>query len=506
MNSKRLDPLKELSLEVHQLQAILALLHWDQETYMPEGANSIRSEQIALLSSLIHEKKTSRKWKETLSKLVHLSTGKVKIKGLSRPEQVALREWHKDFLRMNKLPASFVKEWAQVTSESAQVWASAKKQNNFKMFAPFLEKIVRLSIQKAEMFGFEEHPYDALVEVYEPCMSVKKLSTLFQSVKEELIPLMKKIQKQEPISSSFLKRSVSTEKQDKLGRALLKTLPIDPLYSRLDLSSHPFSTSLHPHDSRITSRILEKNFMSHLFSILHEVGHSLYEMNLPVKTWGSPLSEAASLSVHESQSRFWETLIGRSAPFWKFFYPTVKKELFSRERQVSLASFYRGIHEVKPSLIRVESDEVSYCLHVMVRFEIEKELISKEISVHDLPEVWRAKMKEIVGIAPKDDQQGCLQDIHWSLGDFGYFPTYALGNFLAAQLFEAFTKAHPDWEKKVSTGNFHFVSDWLKKHIHVWGRTYTLEQLAKKATKRPFSADAYCKYLKKKYQKIYRFR
>ena len=269
-------------------------------------------------------------------------------------------------------------------------------------------------------------------------------------------------------------------------------------YTRLDLSSHPFSLALHPHDSRITTRFVPNAFMSNLFSILHEAGHSFYEMGLPLEQWGTPLGQYVSLSIHESQSRWWETLIGRSFPFWQFFYPHLQKEL-SFLKKVPLERFYRAIHHVEPSFIRVESDEVTYCLHVILRFEIEKQLISGKLQVSDLPEAWNAKMKELFGIIPPTNTLGCLQDIHWSIGAFGYFPTYALGNLFAAHFFTAFGKEHSDWEKRLAKGDLSFIRNWLKENIHQHGRMYDAEALAKHVTGKPLSAAAYCTYLKKKY-------
>lgn len=500
---KTLVDLKELSVEIHQYNAILVLLHWDQETYMPAGGIAPRSHQIAQLSTLIHEKKTSRSFKNCLEKLVSLSTGKVKVKGLSKAHLAMLREIHKDFLKANKLPSSFVKTFSQVTSEASQIWATAKKDNNFKVFAPFLSKIVDLCREKAAILGFEDHPYDALLESYEPCMTTRKVGTLFTGLQKELTRLLAKIGESRAIDDRFLHKKVDQEKQLELAHLLLSYLPMDRSYTRLDLSSHPFSLALHPHDSRITTRILPHAFMSNLFSVLHEAGHSLYEMGLPLETWGTPLSEATSLSIHESQSRWWETLIGRSFPFWKGFYPRLQKALPAMKK-IPLDRFYRSINRVAPSLVRVEADEVTYCLHVILRFELEKGLIEGTLSVSDLPEAWNEKMKQYLGITPPNDTLGCLQDIHWSLGDFGYFPTYALGNLFAAQFFNAFAKQHPDWEENVMQGDLQLVRDWLKGAIHEWGRMYNSEELAKKISGKPLSEDAYCSYLKKKYSEIYR--
>lgn len=495
--------LQELSTEIQTLQSIHTLLDWDKETYMPSGGITARSHQIALLSSLIHEKKTGRKFKSCLEKLISFSTRKPKVKGLSKQQHVMVREWLKDYSRLNKLPSSFVKTFSQVTAEASQIWSSAKKENNFKVFAPFLDKIIGLCRQKADILGFEDHPYDALLEMFEPCMTSRKVEALFDGLQKELTALLKKISLSRQIDNRLIHKKVDIAKQKELGELLLAHLPIEMAYTRLDLSAHPFSLALHPHDSRITTRILPNHFMSNLFSILHEAGHSFYEMGLSLDTWGTPLSEPASLSVHESQSRWWETLIGRSFAFWKYFYPFLQKALPTLLKGVPLERFYRLINKVEPTLIRVEADEVTYCLHVILRFEIEKELISGHLNVHDIPEAWNAKVKEYLGIVPLNDAQGCLQDIHWSLGAFGYFPTYALGNMLSAHFFTAFAKEHSDWEKRLAEGDLSFVREWLKTHVHSWGRMYDLEELAKKVTGKPFSEAAYCSYLKKKYGAIY---
>jgi len=494
--------LEALSKRIHTYGSVLTLLHWDQETYMPKGGIVPRSEQIALMSHLIHEEKTSQKFKACLEKLVHLSSGKPKKKGHSKQEIANLREWSRDFTKATKLPSSFVQTFSQITSEASQVWTVAKKGNDFKLFAPFLEKILSMNRKKADILGFSQHPYDALLEAYEPCMTTSRVGSIFTSLEKELRALLKKISSARPTNDAFLRKKVDNEDQAALGRLLLSKLPMDPSYTRLDLSSHPFSLALHPHDSRITTRLIPEAFMSNLFSILHEAGHSFYEMGLPTQHWGTPLGEFVSLSIHESQSRWWETLVGRSLPFWKFFYPFLQKSLPSFKK-IPLERFYRAINQVKSSFIRVEADEVTYCLHVILRFEIEKTLVSGELTVSDLPDAWNGKMKEFFGIVPPTDTLGCLQDIHWSLGDFGYFPTYALGNLFSAHFFSAFSKKHPGWESRVAKGDLSFIRNWLQEKIHRHGRMYNAEELAKKVTGKPLSETAYSSYLKKKYSEIY---
>jgi carboxypeptidase Taq len=495
--------LKKYSKSIKTYSSILSLLHWDQETYMPPGGITLRGEQISLLSTHIHEMKTSKKFQHLLGRLVHLGSGKFKIKGLTRLYRIVLREWHKDYSRDAKLPASFVKTFSQTTSEASQIWQTAKKTNNFKLFAPFLEKIVALNREKAAILGFEDHPYNALLENYEPSMTCAKIREIFSNLQKELLHLLDHIRGSRPVDDRFLKGSFDRKKQLELGSAILLQLPLEPDYSRIDLSAHPFSIALHPHDSRITTRILPDGFMSNIFSVMHEAGHSMYEMDLPTEYWGTPLAEAVSLGIHESQSRLWETLIGHSLPFWECYYPLLQDAFPSRLKKVPLKRFYRAINKVTPSCIRVEADEVTYCLHVILRFEIELALISGQLQISDLPYAWNEKMRELLGIVPKNDQEGCLQDVHWAFGDFGYFPTYALGNLFAAQFFAAFAKQHPDWPERVSNGDLVFIRDFLKKNIHSMGRQYSSDELIKKVTNQPLSATAYCRYLKTKYCEIY---
>jgi carboxypeptidase Taq len=495
--------LREFSTHTQTLQSILSLLHWDQETYMPEGSIQNRSEQISLLSTLIHEKKTSRSFKKLLEKFVSLTNGNPKVKGLSKEQLSMLKGWYREYKRETKLPSSFVKSFSQLTCEASQIWATARKENNFKLFAPFLQKIITMCRQKTEILGFQDHPYDALLESYEPAMTTHRVETIFTGLKRELIKLLQKIQNGKPINNEFLHTHVDDATQTRVSKALLLKLPLEKEFTRLDISSHPFSIAMHPHDSRITTRILQDSFMSNIFSILHEAGHSMYELGLPVQYWGTPHCQPSSLTVHESQSRFWETIIGRGLPFWQDFYPTLQSILPKQLKKVSLQRFYRSINTVSPSFIRVEADEVTYCLHVILRFELEKELIHGTLQVADLPYAWNAKMKELLGITPPSDTLGCLQDIHWSLGDFGYFPTYALGNLLAAQIFKALQKEHPNWQERIASGELDFIRQWLKINIHQWGKMYDSEQFAKRITGKPLSEEAYCKYLNDKYLKIY---
>ncbi|MDE3056173.1 MAG: carboxypeptidase M32 [Verrucomicrobiota bacterium] len=499
--SLRFGKLATLSKEIHTWQSILSLLHWDQETYLPQGGIVPRSEQIAQLSHLIHQKRTAPAFRRELGEWVDLKTGRIKKKGLSFRERSALAEWHRDWLRDTRLPASFVKKFSELTAQASNVWAEAKRQNNFSLFAPFLEKIVAYNQKKAELLGFEKHPYEALLLTYEPSLSARAIEKIFAELEKGLRPLLNSLLDAISPDTSFLEKRVGDDKQWALGELLASKLPLDPSYSRLDRSVHPFSTAMHPQDSRITTRILPNRFLSNLLAILHEAGHSLYEMGLPAEEFGTPLGEAVSLSIHESQSRFWETFIGLSLPFWKFFYPFVQ-EAIPHLQKVPLLAFYRGIHRVHPSFIRIEADEVTYPLHILLRFDLEKRLIDGTLRVNDLPEAWNQKMHSLLGITPSHAGEGCLQDIHWSLGSFGYFPTYALGNLFAAQFFQTFTKEHRDWEKRVEKGDLLFIRDWLRKNIHSLGKTYSGEELLERVTGAPLSAKPYCAYLQAKYKNL----
>jgi carboxypeptidase Taq len=500
VTEKQSDPyqaLKEISREIRTFSSISHLLYWDRETYMPVGGSLPRSLQIAQLAGLIHELKTGKRLRTHLEKLVHLSTGRV-LKKVPRLQRIILEEWADEFDRATKLPVAFVKQFSQLTSEASQIWSVARKTDDFALFAPYLEKIVAMNREKAAIFGFEDHPYDALLEGYEPCMTTKKIKVLFARLKQKLLALLEEIKAKQPSEHPSISGTFDVEKQMALGRKLLAALPMESHYSRLDLSVHPFSIAMHPHDSRMTTRITPDGCLSNLFSILHEAGHAMYEMGLPVEHWGTPLGETISLSIHESQSRWWETLIGRSRGFWEFFYPHVR-EMFSSFQQIPFDDFYRGMHKITSSFIRVEADEVTYSLHIILRFELEYALISGDLAVADLPHVWREKMRELLGIVPPTDREGCLQDIHWSLGEFGYFPTYALGNLFAAQFFEQFAQDHSDWEEQVQHGEFGFIRSWLTEHIHRYGKQYYADQLVKKITGKPLTETAYCTYLKNKY-------
>jgi len=471
---------------------------------MPPKGNLVRADQIEVMASLSHSERTSKKFEQALAKLIDLDSGKIKAEGLSVLQKAALREWRRDFVKAIALPNAFVKSFARLTSEALTVWAQARKQNRFSDFAPYLEKIVEMNQQKTELLGYQHHPYDALLDNYEPNTTTAQIETLFKKLKKEITTLLHKILEHKQVDDRCLHGKFSTEKQLKFGRDLLNAMGYDLEKGRLDLSNHPFSMALHPSDSRVTTRIHRTSIFDSLSAVLHEGGHSLYEMGLMPEYYGSPLCEAVSLGIHESQSRLWETRIGQSKAFWKHFLPLLKKEFKTLEK-VSLEQFYRAINKVSPTFIRVEADEVTYSLHVILRFELEKRLIEGSLKVSEIPEAWNQRMQESLGITPENDREGCLQDIHWSMGSFGYFPTYTLGNLYAAHFFEAFEKAFPTWRERVAKGDLLFIKEWLQENIHRHGRLYGSHELVKRIDGKKLSERSYIDYLTTKYGEIYHF-
>lgn len=507
MTTSEKDYAKLLKLSHHAriLVGISHLLDWDQETYMPPGAATIRSVQLETLAGLIHDQKSGKKFQSALSKLIDIPTGSILAKDLPSEKQAALKQWRRDFVQENALPKKFVTEFAKLSSQAVLAWREAKKENSFPKFAPFLEKIILMSRKKADYLGYQDHPYDALLDHYEPGMTTKDVSLIFSSLRTSIVDLLKNIASKKQIDDSFLHGNFPASKQLEFAQKILKDMGYGNEHGRLDISAHPFSSASHPTDSRITTRIHKTSLISCVSVILHEAGHALYEMGLPKEQYGSPLGDAISLGIHESQSRWWETRIGQSKPFWHHYMPLLKEQFKGKFDSIDLDTFYKAVNKVEPSFIRVDADEVTYPLHVILRFEMERALIEGSMKIREIPEAWNAKMKELLGITPTTNAEGCLQDVHWSMGGFGYFPTYTLGNIYAAQLFESFTKKHPDWEKRVSSGDLPFITEWLHEAVHKHGRRYSSQEILKRATGKESTASPYITYLQDKYKAIYKF-
>ena len=507
VSTRTLKELKEILLEIQKIRSIEELLSWDQETYMPEGGGDIRAEHISYLSTLAHALHTGRKFRSRLEKLVDMENGDALDKTSNKETRRLLFLIWKDFRDAAALPSKFVEELSAHSSKSQQVWAKSRKEDDYKTFAPYLEKMVKLKKQEAEYYGYKTTPYDSLIDKYEPGITSERITVLFDEMREPLVQLVKAIKNSGTvIDEKPLKKAFDVNLQWEFGMKTAKTMGFDLNYGRQDKSAHPFTTSFHPSDVRITTRLRENDFKSAFFSTVHETGHALYEQGLPAEDYGTPFAEPISFGFHESQSRLWENLVARSKGFWDHFYPLLKKYFKKPLKRVSKERFYKMINTVTPSLIRVEADEVTYTLHIMLRFEIEKMLINESLPVKDLPEVWNQKMDDYLGVRPTDFKDGVMQDIHWSLGAFGYFPTYALGNLYAAPIMKQAREEIPQLEDRIASGELLPLREWLREKIHKKGRRLAAEDLIRGLTGTPLSAGPFLDYLEKKYCEIYEIR
>lgn len=500
------DTVRTISKKAELLDSIQRLLFWDQETYISKEGGDFRSSQIELVANLIHEQKTLPAFKTALAALIDLETGNLTCAAetLDPWKKAALRLWQKEFVKDAKLPASFVEKFAKTASIAQQNWAKAKKADNFSLFAPDLEKIVALSREKAELIGYTGHPYNALLDGYEPGMSAEKLRPLFEKLKEHLVPLVKQHYRKDKhvVDCSFLFKDYDKEQQIAFSKMLMEKLGCKTTRFRLDESVHPFCMEIHPSDVRLTTHFVEQSLCPALFATLHELGHGLYHTALPEAYFGTPLCAATSLGIDESQSRLYETILGHSLPFWRHFYPLLQSYFLEQLDGISLEYFYKAIHAMPKTAIRIHSDELTYCLHIILRFEIELGLMDGSILVKDLPKIWNSKMQEYLDLTPQTDAEGVLQDIHWSMGGIGYFPTYALGNLYSAQIFETFKKEHPGYEKLFESGNFTALGTFLKEKIYQKGREFTADELIVQISGKELSIEPYISYLTEKYGKL----
>ena len=502
-----LEPLTTRLMEIQRINSAASVLSWDQETYMPVGGGEARAEQIAVLQGIAHQKLVSPDVQSLLSQWVDPVTGQASDQGREawdEPSRSLLREVWRDFSRAQKLPSDFVVKLSRECSLAQQVWAEAKTQNTFSMFLPNLQTVLQLKREEAQYLGYQDSPYNALLDVYEPGATIANLQPVFAALKARLVPLLKKIaQSRVKIDDSVLHHSYDQARQVEFGRLVLTAMGYDFERGRLDLSAHPFTTSFHPTDVRVTTRVHEHELQSCLFSCIHEGGHGLYDQGLDQRYFGTPLGDSVSLGIHESQSRLWENCVGRSRPFWRFFYPVLQQTFHDQLRGVGIDQFYAAINCVKPSLIRVEADELTYNLHIMLRFEIEQDLLEDKIQPDDLPTIWNQKMEEYLGIVSPSDADGVLQDVHWSFGAFGYFPTYTLGNLYSVQFFEQAKLEIPNLEHEIAAGQLLSLRRWLEQKIHRWGRMFTPAHLAQRVTGATVSPEPFLNYAEKKYGEIY---
>ncbi|MDX1530141.1 MAG: carboxypeptidase M32, partial [Rhodothermales bacterium] len=435
---------------VADLRAAASVLEWDQETYMPPGAAEARAHQLATLKTLAHEHFTHPEIVRLLEAAADAVDG--------RPEDDAsaalVRVTRRDVARQARLSADFVARQAEAVALAKEAWKQARQDSNFAHFAPHLERLVGLAREQAEALGYDDQPYDALLEEYEPGMTTREVAGVFEGLRAELVPIVEALAEAEPPDDTFLHRPFDEEKQWAFGLDTIRAFGYDFGRGRQDRSAHPFSTTFAISDVRITTRVQPDFFPTAFFGTLHEAGHALYEQGIDPALARTPLADGTSLGMHESQSRLWENLVGRSAAFWRGAYPKLQQTFPDALGGVGLDAFLRAVNKVQPSPIRVEADEVTYNLHVMLRFELETALLDGSLAVADVPAAWNEKMRETLGLTPETDAEGCLQDIHWSLGALGYFPTYALGNLMSVPLFDQARADLGDLDEQMAAGRF----------------------------------------------------
>ncbi len=492
-----MQAIREHLATIHDLQAAAAVLEWDLETYMPPGGAEARIAQIATLRRLAHEAFTSAQ----TAALLDEASGAADNDSLASD---LLRVVRRDYDRERRLPTALVAALARASAEARLVWKDAREARRYALFQPHLAEVVRLSREKAEALGAAgAPPYDALLDAYEPGATTAQLAPLFHALRQALVPLLAAIAEKPPARTACLRGVWPFQEQWSFGLKVAQDFGYDLTRGRQDASAHPFTTSFSPGDVRITTRVDEAFFPTAFFGTLHETGHALYEQGFAPELRRTPLAEASSLGMHESQSRLWENLIGRSRPFWEHYFPHLQRQFGAALGGVSAEAWYEAVNAVAPSLIRVEADEVTYNLHVCLRFELEAALVSGELPPADLPGAWNEKMRAYLGLTPADDAEGVLQDIHWSLGLFGYFPTYTLGNLLSVQLFEAArAELGAAWER-LPFGEYGELLGWLRRNVHVYGRRLDTDALVRRATGEPLRAEPWLHYIRQKYAALY---
>ena len=486
-----ISTLKQISL----LGSVNSVLGWDEQTHLPTKGAEHRANQCSMLAKMVHEWFTSPVIDDLLAEV---ETSALAAEPHS-DAAVNVRETRRHYDRAKKLPAKLVEEMSHTSVMAQQAWSDAKKKSEYKTFQPWLEKTLKLKRQEAECVGYASNPYDALIDEFEPGETAEGVRKMFAGLRQPLVELIAKIVdsgKKAPVE--ILERKYPADAQEKLARLASAAIGFDFESGRLDVSVHPFCSGIGPGDTRLTTRYDENYFGDAFFGVLHETGHGLYEQGLEPQHFGTPRGEAVSLGIHESQSRLWENLVGRSRPFWKHFLPKAREAFPQALQDVSEDDWYFAINDVRPSLIRTEADEATYNLHVLLRFELEEAMLRSDLTAADLPGAWTEKMKQYLGLTPPDDARGCLQDIHWSGGAIGYFPTYTLGNLYAAQFFEKAREDLGDLDAQFARGQFAPLLHWLRQNIHRHGKTYPPRELVKRVTGKEPTADALLRHLRKK--------
>ncbi len=499
MNTQ-LDQLKARLLEVNDIQAAAGLLHWDQTTYMPPGGAAARGRQIATLSRIAHEKHTDPAIGKLLDELRPYEESLPYDSDDASMIRVARRLYEKAV----KVPPDFAAEFASHSAASFEAWSKARPANDFAAVRPFLEKTVELSRRYADFFPGYAHPADPLIDMADYGMTVAILRPLFAHLREHLVPLVRAITSQPPADESCVRQHFPEPQQWAFGLEVAKAIGYDLQRGREDKSAHPYTTKFSLGDVRITTRVREDDLRPALFATMHEAGHAMYEQGIRTDFEGTPLARGTSSGVHESQSRLWENLVGRSRAFWQHWYPRLQAVFPEQLGHVPLDAFYRAINRVERSLIRTEADEVTYNLHVIIRFDLELQLLEGKLTVRELPEAWRARYQSDLGITPPDDRDGVLQDTHWfSSYVGGRFQGYTLGNILGAQFFAAALKAHPEITDEIAHGQCATLHGWLTENIYQHGRKFTAAELTERVTGSPLTIEPYIVYLRRKFGELY---
>lgn len=493
---KLIGELREISL----LGSVASVLGWDERTQLPAKGTDHRANQLSLLAGMTHRRFTSPRIDELLGAV----EGSDLLRDPDDAPAVNVRETRRSYDRARKLPESLVQEQTRVAVLAQQAWGEARRKSGYAGFSPWLDQTLKLKLQEAKCVGYSVHPYDALLDEFEPGDTTADLTRVFEDLRQPLVDLIRRIgESGNKAPAEILERRYPAAAQEKLAREAATAVGFDFDAGRLDVSLHPFCTDLGPGDVRMTTRYDENYFGDAFFGVLHETGHGLYGQGLPKEHRGTPRGSPVSLGIHESQSRMWENLVGRSRPFWSFFLPKARNAFPEALAGVSEDDWYRAINDVRPSFIRTESDETTYNLHILLRFELEQAMMSGDLSVGDLPAAWNERMRKYLGLTPADDARGVLQDIHWSGGAIGYFPTYTLGNLYAAQFFEQAIEDVGDLDAQFARGEFRPLLDWLRANIHSRGKQLTARKLVKKVTGKDLSAEPLLRHLHRKAAEVY---
>lgn len=481
---------------IHHLETVAGLLGWDEQVNLPPDSADMRARQHAVMAETRHAAATATRLGELLTTLEQSAAE------LDADQRVVVREARRDYDRATKLPADFVREKAAQSSIGYHAWAKARAASDFAGYAPVLEKNLELAKREAAYLGWGDRPYDYMIDKHDPGMTAAAITKLFTELKAELVPLVRRITASPVKPQRELLRGFPVEAQRDFLREVTGKLGFNYGRGRIDVSLHPFCSGSGA-DIRMTTRFNADEPLDSLFSSIHETGHGLYEQGLPIEHHANALGQAAGMGVHESQSRLWENQVGRSREFWRHFEPRFRATFPEQTKAVASDELYLAINAVAPTLIRVDADEVTYNLHIILRFEIEQRLFAGTLAVRDLPEAWNALAQELLGLTPANDREGVLQDVHWSDGAFGYFPSYCLGNMLAAQLWYRALELHPKLPEDFAAGNFGWLLNWLHENVHALGKRYPLPELARRVTGEELSPRALLRYLQERYVPLY---